>query len=85
MRDELAKPNTPGQFITFEGIEGSGKSSQIQSFRKYLEDRGYQVQIFREPGATATGEKIRQVLLESKTDIHPLAEAYLFVPLEFSS
>jgi dTMP kinase len=64
--------------ISFEGIEGSGKSTQIKSFTEYLKSRGQSVHYFREPGGTKFGEKLRQAILESDSPIHPLAEANLF-------
>ncbi len=52
-----------GIFITFEGGEGSGKSTQIKESAKYLKKNGFQVKIYREPGSTAAGEAIRAILL----------------------
>lgn len=64
--------------ITFEGIDGCGKSTQIEKICKALIEKGYDVHLFREPGGTALSEQIRDLLLKSKEDIHPLAEALLF-------
>ena len=73
-------PAFPGSFfLSFEGIEGAGKSTQITRLKKYLEEeKKYRVLILREPGGTPFGEKLRQAILENKTEISPLAEAHLF-------
>jgi dTMP kinase len=54
-----------GKFITFEGLDGSGKSTQAKKLARSLRARGLSVIVTREPGGTATGEKIREVLLHS--------------------
>jgi dTMP kinase len=54
-----------GKFITFEGLDGSGKSTQAKKLARSLRTRGVSVIVTREPGGTATGEKIREVLLHS--------------------
>lgn len=72
-------PAFPGSyFISFEGIEGAGKSTQIVKLKNYLELKDYRVIVLREPGGTPFGEKMRQAILETKTEITPLAEAHLF-------
>ena len=53
-----------GLFITFEGIDGSGKSTQIRRLRDFLETNGHSVELIREPGGTSIGEKIRSLLLD---------------------
>lgn len=65
-------------FITFEGIEGSGKSTQIELLQASLKEEGYSVEVLREPGTTQLGERIRDVFLE-KTDeqVDPMTEAFL--------
>jgi|GEM_PF-197228 len=65
-------------FLSFEGIEGSGKSTQISLARGHLEDQGLRVILLREPGGTHFGERLRDAVLSTKTQLHPLAEAYLF-------
>ena len=52
-----------GRFITFEGIEGSGKTTQIQLLSIFLDERGYQHLITREPGGTPAGDQIRRLVL----------------------
>ncbi|HEX5165981.1 MAG TPA: dTMP kinase [Thermomicrobiales bacterium] len=64
-------------FITFEGTEGSGKTTQIGMLAQSLRGSGYQVVTTREPGGTELGEALRRLLLESETAIGPEAEAYL--------
>src|SRR5690554_6332962 len=64
--------------ITFEGIDGSGKSTQIALLKKSLSERGWQVEVFREPGGTEVSELIRQILLDPALDVHPIAELLLF-------
>lgn len=65
-------------FISFEGIDGSGKSTQIQMLLDRLGTEGHKVQIFREPGGAVLSEKIRSLLLDPDLDIHPYAEMLLF-------
>jgi len=55
-----------GKFITFEGPEKSGKSTQAKLLSEYLKDKGYKVIFLREPGSTEIGESIRQILLDTK-------------------
>jgi dTMP kinase len=66
-------------FITFEGPEGSGKTTQIELLREYLEERDYSVLATREPGGTSIGDKIRVILLDPRnTEMLPASEALLF-------
>jgi len=65
-------------FITFEGIDGSGKSTQIQLLREWLSELGHSVHVFRDPGGTALSEEIRNLLLNSDYDVHPVTELLLF-------
>jgi len=67
-----------GFLISFEGGEACGKSTQIKEFEKYLKDKNVDYIISREPGGTQVGEKIREILLNSKQDIDPLVELFLF-------
>lgn len=57
-----------GKFITFEGSEGCGKSTQSRMLYDYLKSRGKKVVYLREPGATKVSEKIREILLDAKND-----------------
>jgi dTMP kinase len=67
-----------GKFITFEGLDGSGKSTQIEKLARSLRAHGLSVTVTREPGGTAAGEKIRDVLLHSATSgLSPLTEMAL--------
>lgn len=64
-------------FVTFEGTEGSGKTTQIGMLAQALRGIGLPVVTTREPGGTELGEALRLLLLESNTRISPEAEAYL--------
>ncbi|MGN8226469.1 dTMP kinase [Gracilimonas sp. BCB1] len=64
--------------ITFEGIDGSGKSTQISLLKERLFNSGHQVEVFREPGGTDVSEMIRGMLLNPELDIDPVTELLLF-------
>jgi dTMP kinase len=67
-----------GLFITFEGIDGTGKSTQLSRAVRYIRKCGHRVLVTREPGGTRTSERIRELLLASKTGkLAPLAELAL--------
>jgi len=67
-----------GKFITFEGLDGVGKSTQIENLAAYLRERGRDVITTPEPGGTIIGQKLRSVLLSSRTEgLSPLAELAL--------
>ncbi|HTZ89045.1 MAG TPA: dTMP kinase [Alloacidobacterium sp.] len=57
-----------GFFLTFEGLDGSGKTTQIGRLATWLQSRGYQLTITRQPGGTRIGDRIRQLLLDSRTE-----------------
>lgn len=65
------------KIITFEGIEGVGKSTQINLLKDYIESRGLSASIFREPGSTVIGENIRSILLDSKENLSKESELLL--------
>jgi dTMP kinase len=66
-----------GYFITFEGLDGSGKTTQLRRLAATLEAEGHQVVTLRQPGGTALGDRIRSVLLDSKSEaaLGPIAPA----------
>ena len=70
---------TAGVFITFEGGEGSGKSTQTKLLKDWLEKNGEEVLLTREPGGTILGNQLRDILLDNKTGvISPRAEALMY-------
>ncbi len=64
--------------LTFEGIDGSGKSTQARLLDEYLQEHGYETLLVREPGGTELSEQIRSILLELTINVHPMAELLLF-------
>ena len=77
---DAASANSPGRFITLEGGEGAGKSSQIQVVKDYLEARGIDVVVTREPGGTPVGQEIRNLLVSGDKDKwSPLSETLLIL------
>ncbi len=67
-----------GKFITFEGLDGCGKSTQMERLARALRKQDVPVTVTREPGGTAAGEKIRQLLLDTRTSgLSPMAELAL--------
>jgi dTMP kinase len=78
LRRSRRGPSHDGLFIVFEGGEGAGKSTQVQLLAAFLESRGREVVVTREPGATAVGAKIRALLLDPATTLSPRAEAMLY-------
>ena len=76
---KLKRPPTNGLFVAFEGVEGSGKGTQIRLAQEWLEQQGVKVLVTREPGGTPVGEELRKVLLDHATGhIEPRTEALLF-------
>jgi len=66
-----------GKFITLEGIDGAGKSTHLRWIARYLKRHGIRLKLTREPGGTATGERLRQLLLGGKRGLHPETETLL--------
>jgi dTMP kinase len=76
---KLKRPPATGFFIAFEGVEGSGKGTQIELAAGHLRSEGYDVLVTREPGGTDVGERIRSLLLDPGTgSVDARAEALLF-------
>lgn len=67
-----------GKFITFEGIDGSGKSTQLRMIASELRVRGFEVLTTMEPGGTPLGRRLRAAFLETEENVAPLAELLLF-------
>lgn len=68
-----------GMFITFEGQDGCGKTTQINLLVDYLQKKGYEVILTREPGSKGLGEKIRALLLNYDGEVSPVCESFLFL------
>ncbi len=68
-----------GLFVTFEGLDGSGKSTQLALCAEALTAQGYSVLTTRNPGGTAFGQELRQILLHSQGPVFPLSELLLFI------
>ncbi len=68
-----------GLFITFEGADGCGKTTQLNLLRDYLENSGYEVVLTREPGGKGLGEKIREILLNYNGEVSDRCESFLFL------
>jgi dTMP kinase len=66
-------------FITFEGVEGSGKTTQIQRLKKYFAQKGISCKVTREPGGCSIGEKVRKILLDpDHREMVPMSELLLY-------
>lgn len=68
-----------GLFITFEGADGCGKTTQMKLLAKYLEKQGHDVLLTREPGGKGLGEKVREILLNYDGEVSDRCESFLFL------
>ena len=71
----MSEPAAPGRFVTFEGIDGAGKSTHIEALAAWVRERGHEVVLTREPGGTPLAEQLREMVLHQPMD--PLTEALL--------
>lgn len=78
-RTSLPRRTLRGTFITFEGCEGSGKSTHSELLYNYLKKKGYAVIRVREPGSTMLGEQIRKILLAPENKMSDLCEMLLYM------
>ena len=70
---------TRGLFVTFEGADGCGKTTQIELLNKYLQENGKSTLLTREPGAKGLGVKLREILLNYDGEVSPQCESFLFL------
>ena len=68
-----------GLFITFEGGDGCGKTTQIKLLDEYLKNKGYKTLLTREPGSIGLGEKVREILLNYDGEVSSVCESFLFL------
>jgi dTMP kinase len=79
VRDVIGAPSgEPGLFITLEGGDGSGKTTQAELLEAWVRERGRDVVRTREPGGTEVGVEVREIVLHHRGDIAPRAEALLY-------
>ena len=68
-----------GLFITFEGADGCGKTTQLNLLKNYLEQKGFETVVTREPGGKGLGEKVREILLNYDGEVSDRCESFLFL------
>lgn len=68
-----------GLFITLEGADGCGKTTQLNLLKEYLASRGYEIVVTREPGGKGLGEKLREILLNYDGEVSDRCEAFLYL------
>lgn len=68
-----------GLFITLEGADGCGKTTQLKLLKEYLTSRGYEIVVTREPGGKGLGEKLREILLNYDGEVSDRCEAFLYL------
>ena len=68
-----------GKFITFEGADGGGKSTQVQLVATWLQQRGYEVVTTREPGGTVLAEKVRELVLDPALPLNSTSQSLLYL------
>ena len=73
------KNNKKGLFISFEGIDGCGKTTQIELLKKYLIEKNYEIIVTLEPGGCDIGKKLREILLFNKGFVSDVAEMFLYL------
>ena len=68
-----------GKFITFEGADGGGKSTQVQLAAAWLREQGYEVVTTREPGGTVLAEKVRELVLDPNLPLNSTSQSLLYL------
>ncbi len=79
MKNKKHNQKKSGLFVTFEGIDGSGKSSQLRMANKFLRKAGFETLVLREPGSAPLSERIRKILLDPKLQVADYPELLLYL------